>query len=231
MLIAVHDLYKIYFEGLESEVRALDGISLEIEQGEFVAISGQSGSGKSTLMNVLGCLDVPTRGKYFLKGLDVGEMDDAELSTIRNKEIGFVFQGYNLIPSLTAIENVELPLIYQGLPAAERKEMAEAALEKVGLLDRAKHIPPEMSGGQQQRVAIARAISTHPPIIMADEPTGALDYNTGLEVLSFLQQLNREGSTVLLITHNRSLAATARRIVHLQDGKVIDDKTQEVDWF
>jgi putative ABC transport system ATP-binding protein len=231
MLIAVHDLYKIYFEGLESEVRALDGISLGIEQGEFVAISGQSGSGKSTLMNVLGCLDVPTHGKYFLKGLDVGEMDDAELSTIRNKEIGFVFQGYNLIPSLTAIENVELPLIYQGLPAAERREKAEAALEKVGLLDRARHIPPEMSGGQQQRVAIARAISTHPPIIMADEPTGALDYNTGLEVLSFLQQLNREGSTVLLITHNRSLAAMARRIVRLQDGKIIEDKTQEVDWY
>ncbi len=229
MLITVQDLYKIYSEGLESEVRALDGISLEIDRGEFVAITGQSGSGKSTLMNMLGCLDVPTRGKYFLDGQDVGEMDDAELSSIRNKEIGFIFQGYNLIPSLTAIENVELPLIYQGLSAAERKKMAEAALEKVGLMDRAKHIPPEMSGGQQQRVAIARAISTRPPIIMADEPTGALDYNTGLEVLGFLQQLNREGNTILLITHDNSIAATAHRIVRLQDGKIIEDKIQEVD--
>ena len=231
MLITLKNVYKIYGEGLESEVRALDGVSLEIDYGEFVAIAGQSGSGKSTMMNVLGCLDIPTYGDYFLAGQDVSELDDKQLSHIRNKQIGFIFQGYNLIPSLTAVENVELPLIYQGVSAFDRRDMAMEALERVGLAARAKHHPGEMSGGQQQRVAIARAIAAHPPIIMADEPTGALDSRTGLEVLAFLQQLNREGSTILLITHDNGIAATARRIVRLSDGKIIEDHPQEVDWL
>ena len=231
MLITLKDVYKIYGEGLESEVRALNGVSLEIDNGEFVAIAGQSGSGKSTMMNVLGCLDIPTYGDYFLAGQDVSELDDKQLSHIRNKQIGFIFQGYNLIPSLTAVENVELPLIYQGVSAFDRRDMAMEALERVGLAARAKHHPSEMSGGQQQRVAIARAIAAHPPIIMADEPTGALDSKTGLEVLAFLQQLNKEGSTILLITHDNGIAATARRIVRLSDGKIIEDHEQEVDWL
>lgn len=231
MLISLKDVYKIYGEGLESEVRALDGVSLEIDYGEFVAIAGQSGSGKSTMMNVLGCLDVPTYGDYFLAGKDVSFMTDRELSHIRNKQIGFIFQGYNLLQALTAVENVELPLIYQGVSPFERRDMAIEALERVGLADRARHHPSEMSGGQQQRVAIARAIATRPPIIMADEPTGALDSKTGLEVLAFLQQLNREGSTILLITHDNGIAATARRIVRLSDGRVVEDHAQEVDWL
>ena len=231
MLIELKDVYKIYGEGLESEVRALDGVSLTIDKGEFVAIVGQSGSGKSTMMNVLGCLDIPTRGDYHLNGVDVRELTDKELSAIRNKEIGFIFQQYNLIQNLTVLENVELPLIYQGVGAEDRREMALAALERVGLSGRVKHKPTEMSGGQQQRVAIARAIATHPPIIMADEPTGALDSKTGLEVLGFLQQLNKEGTTVILITHDNSIAATARRVVRLTDGKIVEDNVQEVDWL
>ena len=230
-LITLRDVYKIYGEGLESEVRALDGVSLDIERGEFVAVVGQSGSGKSTMMNVLGCLDIPTRGEYFLDGTDVQELTDKELSRIRNKQIGFIFQQYNLIQSLTVLENVELPLIYQGINADDRYDMAMAALERVGLAGRVKHKPAEMSGGQQQRVAIARAIATKPPIIMADEPTGALDSRTGQEVLKFLQQLNKEGSTVILITHDNGIAATARRIVRLQDGKIVEDHEQEVDWL
>jgi len=231
MLIELKDVYKIYGEGLESEVRALDGVSLTIDRGEFVAIVGQSGSGKSTMMNVLGCLDIPTHGDYFLDGVDVKELSDRELSHIRNKQIGFIFQQYNLIQSLNVLENVELPLIYQGLGADTRREMAEEALEKVGLADRMKHKPTEMSGGQQQRVAIARAIATKPPIVMADEPTGALDSHTGHEVLHFLQGLNKEGSTVILITHDNGIAATARRCVRLADGRVVDDRPQEVDWL
>ncbi|SFP05604.1 putative ABC transport system ATP-binding protein [Oscillibacter sp. PC13] len=230
-LVELRTVYKIYGEGLESEVRALDGVSLTIEKGEFVAVVGQSGSGKSTMMNVLGCLDIPTRGDYFLDGTDVRELTDKELSLIRNKQIGFIFQQYNLIQSLTVLENVELPLIYQGINADDRHDMAMEALERVGLAGRVKHKPTEMSGGQQQRVAIARAIATKPPIIMADEPTGALDSHTGHEVLQFLQQLNREGSTVILITHDNGIAATARRIVRLQDGKIVKDEVQEVDWL
>ena len=230
-LIELRDVYKIYGEGLESEVRALDGVSLTICRGEFAAVVGQSGSGKSTMMNVLGCLDIPTRGDYFLDGTDVRELTDKELSRIRNREIGFIFQQYNLIQSLTVLENVELPLIYQGVDADDRRELALEALDRVGLADRVKHKPTEMSGGQQQRVAIARAIATHPPIIMADEPTGALDSRTGREVLAFLQQLNREGTTVILITHDNGIAATARRIVRLQDGKIVEDREQEVDWI
>ena len=231
MLIEIKDVYKIYGEGLESEVRALDGVSLSIDRGEFVAVVGQSGSGKSTMMNVLGCLDIPTHGEYYLDGTNVRELSDRELSRIRNRQIGFIFQQYNLIQSLTVLENVELPLIYQGVDADERRELAMEALERVGLLGRIKHNPVEMSGGQQQRVAIARAIATHPPIIMADEPTGALDSHTGHDVLRFLQQLNREGSTVILITHDNGIAATARRCVRLQDGKIVEDREQEVDWL
>ncbi len=230
-LIELRDVYKIYGEGLESEVRALDGVSLTIQRGEFAAIVGQSGSGKSTMMNVLGCLDIPTRGEYFLDGTDVRELTDKELSHIRNKQIGFIFQQYNLIQSLTVLENVELPLIYQGINADDRRDLAMEALERVGLAGRVKHRPTEMSGGQQQRVAIARAIATKPPIIMADEPTGALDSRTGHEVLQFLQQLNREGSTVILITHDNGIAATARRCVRLQDGRIVEDRAQEVDWI
>ena len=230
-LIELRDVYKIYGEGLESEVRALDGVSLDIEKGEFVAVVGQSGSGKSTMMNVLGCLDIPTRGTYRLDGVDVRELSDKELSRIRNKQIGFIFQQYNLIQNLTVLENVELPLIYQGIDPIDRRELAMEALGRVGLADRAQHRPTQMSGGQQQRVAIARAISTHPPIIMADEPTGALDSRTGHEVLGFLQQLNKEGSTVILITHDNGIAATARRVVRIADGKIIEDHPQEVDWY
>ena len=230
-LIELRDIYKIYSEGLESEVRALNGVSLTVQRGEFVAIVGQSGCGKSTMMNVLGCLDIPTRGTYLLDGTDVRELNDKQLSRIRNKEVGFIFQQYNLIQSLSVLENVELPLVYQGVGADERRELALAALEKVGLADRIKHRPTQMSGGQQQRVAIARAIATRPAIIMADEPTGALDSHTGREVLAFLQQLYKEGTTVIFITHDNGLAATAPRVVRMQDGKIVEDRHQEVDWL
>ncbi len=230
MLIEIRDIYKIYNEGKESEVRALDGVSLSIDRGEFVAIVGQSGSGKSTLMNVLGCLDIPTYGEYHLNGTDVTRLSDRQLAHIRNREIGFIFQGYNLIQELNALENVILPLIYQGVPIWEREERAMEALARVGMDDRAHHRPSEMSGGQQQRVAIARAIATRPPIIMADEPTGALDSKTGQHVLEILRELYRGGTTVILITHDNGIAATARRMVRLSDGVVISDETQEVDW-
>ena len=231
MLIDIKDLYKIYNEGQESEVRALDGVSLQIDNGEFVAIVGASGSGKSTLMNVLGCLDVPTYGQYFLDGTDVTSLSDKQLAHIRNQEIGFIFQGYNLLQELDALDNVILPLIYRGTPIWDRADIAMAALARVGMDGRAHHHPSQMSGGQQQRVAIARAIATHPPIIMADEPTGALDSKTGRHVLEILQQLYREGTTILLITHDDSIAATAPRVVRLSDGKIISDAPQEVDWL
>ncbi len=227
MLIDIQDIFKIYNEGKESEVRALDGVSLKIDRGEFVSIIGQSGSGKSTLMNILGCLDIPTYGEYHLDGMDITELSDKQLAHIRNKQIGFIFQGYNLIPVLDARENVELPLIYQGLSMEKRRERSEEALERVGMLDRQHHRPSEMSGGQQQRVAIARAIATHPAIIMADEPTGALDSKTGLHVLEILHSLHQDGSTVILITHDNSIAATADRVVRLSDGHVIADGTRE----
>ena len=230
MLIEIKDLYKIYNEGKESEVRALDGVTLHIDRGEFVAIVGQSGSGKSTLMNVLGCLDIPTYGEYHLNGTDVTSLSDKQLAHIRNREIGFIFQGYNLIQELDALENVTLPLIYQGVSVWDREDIAMEALEKVGMAERAHHRPSEMSGGQQQRVAIARAIATHPPIIMADEPTGALDSKTGAHVLEILRDLYRGGTTVILITHDNNIAATARRVVRLSDGKIISDAEQEVDW-
>ena len=228
MLINVQNLYKIYNEGLESEVRALDGVNLTIDRGEFVAIIGASGSGKSTLMNILGCLDIPTHGDYHLDGTDITELSDRELAHIRNKEIGFIFQGYNLIPALSAYENVELTLIYQGISVWKRDDMIMEALAKVNMADRADHKPSEMSGGQQQRVAIARAIATHPPIIMADEPTGALDSKTGRHVLDILHSLHEsEGSTILLITHDNGIASTAHRIVRISDGHIVADGTRE----
>ena len=227
MLIEIKNIYKIYNEGKESEVRALDGVTLSIDRGEFVAIIGASGSGKSTLMNILGCLDVPTYGDYILNGTDVTDRTDRQLAHIRNKEIGFIFQGYNLIPALTAYENVELPLIYQGISVFQRKERVMAALERVGMADRFGHRPSEMSGGQQQRVAIARAIATQPPIIMADEPTGALDSKTGKHVLEILHSLHEGGSTIILITHDNGIAATAHRIVRISDGHIVADGTRE----
>ena len=230
MLIDIRDLYKIYNEGKESEVRALDGVSLQIDKGEFVAIVGQSGSGKSTMMNVLGCLDIPTYGEYCLDGNNINALNDKQLARIRNREIGFIFLGYNLIQELDALENVTLPLIYRGVSVFDREDMAMEALAKVGMDDRAHHRPSEMSGGQQQRVAIARAIATAPPIIMADEPTGALDSKTGKHVLEILRDLYRGGTTILLITHDDGIAATAKRVVRLSDGKIISDKPQEVDW-
>ena len=224
-LVELRDVYKIYGEGLESEVRALDGVSLTVEPGEFLAIVGQSGSGKSTMMNVLGCLDVPTYGTYLLDGTQVTELSDRQLARIRNREIGFIFQGYNLIQELDALENVTLPLIYQGISVFDREDRAMEALARVGMADRAHHRPSEMSGGQQQRVAIARAIATRPPIIMADEPTGALDSKTGRHVLEILRELNGEGSTIILITHDDGIASQARRRVRLSDGRIISDES------
>ncbi|MBR3039739.1 MAG: ABC transporter ATP-binding protein [Lachnospiraceae bacterium] len=225
-LIRIEDMCKIYNPG-ENEVRALDHISLTIGEKEFVAIIGQSGSGKSTLMNMLGCLDVPTSGTYLLHGQDVAEMLDDELSDIRNREIGFIFQGFNLIASLTAKENVELPLIYRGLPKKQRSELAIEALRKVGLEERMHHKPSEMSGGQQQRVAIARAIAQAPPIILADEPTGNLDSHSSVEIMEILKTLHDEGRTVIVITHDPGIAAKAGRIVHIMDGKIYKDEINE----
>ena len=221
-LIELKDVYKIYPMGSE-KVHALDGVSLAIDRGEFVAIVGQSGSGKSTAMNIIGCLDVPTSGTYRLGGVDVSTMDDDRQAEIRNKMLGFVFQQYNLIPKLTVRENVELPLLYAGLSAEERRERALEALKRVGLADKQKNLPNQLSGGQQQRVSIARALAGKPSVILADEPTGALDSRTGREVLDFLQKLNAEGDTVVLITHDNSIARKAKRIIRLQDGRVIYD--------
>ena len=221
-LIELRDVYKIYPMGAEA-VHALDGVSLTIDRGEFVAIVGQSGSGKSTAMNIIGCLDVPTSGIYRLGGVDVSTMDDDQQAEIRNKMLGFIFQQYNLIPKLTVLENVELPLLYAGVPGQERRERAIRALERVGLAEKQKNLPSQLSGGQQQRVSIARALAGEPSVILADEPTGALDSRTGREVLAFLQKLNREGDTVVLITHDNSIAVRAKRIVRLQDGRIIYD--------
>lgn len=221
-LIEIRDIYKIYNPG-ENEVRALDGINLTVEHGEFLAIVGQSGSGKSTLMNMLGLLDIPTSGTYTLDGVDVANMTDDELSEIRNKEIGFIFQGFNLIPSLTAVENVELPLVYRGMKKEERNKLALEALERVGLSHRLDHLPKQMSGGQQQRVAIARAVAARPPIILADEPTGNLDSHSGVEVMKILHELHEEGRTVILITHDNDIANEATRVIRIQDGQIISD--------
>lgn len=226
-LVEIEDVCKVYNPG-ENEVRALDHVSVSIEEGEFVAIIGQSGSGKSTLMNMLGCLDVPSSGTYHLHGRDVSGLDDDELSDIRNREIGFIFQGFNLIPNLTAIENVELPLIYRKVSKAKRMELAEQALIKVGLEHRMEHRPSEMSGGQQQRVAIARAIAQAPPIILADEPTGNLDSGSTGEIMQILAELHNEGRTVILITHDNEIAARAKRVIRLRDGKIEQDIYQNI---
>lgn len=222
-LIEIRDMCKIYNPG-ENEVRALDHVDLKIDRNEFVAIIGQSGSGKSTLMNMLGCLDVPTSGTYILNGQDVSNLTDDDLSDIRNREIGFIFQGFNLIAGLTALENVELPLIYRGVPKKERIRLSEIALEKVGLKARMDHKPSEMSGGQQQRVAIARAIAQAPPVILADEPTGNLDSSSTKEIMEILKGLHAEGRTVILITHDNEIAGRARRIIRIMDGKIVDDR-------
>ena len=225
-LIEIRNMCKIYNPG-ENEVRALDHVSLSIGKNEFVAIIGHSGSGKSTLMNMLGCLDVPTSGIYLLHGSDVSLMTDDELSDIRNKEIGFIFQGFNLIANLTAFENVELPLIYRGVSKRERTALATEALKKVGLENRMDHRPAEMSGGQQQRVAIARAIAQAPPVILADEPTGNLDSHSTKEIMTILKNLHAEGRTVIIITHDNEIAANAERIVHIEDGRITSDSLND----
>lgn len=225
-LVEVKDLYKIYNPG-ENEVRALDGINLTVEKGEFLAIVGQSGSGKSTFMNMIGLLDIPTSGTYLLDGIDVSSMTDDELSEIRNKQIGFIFQGFNLISNLSAIENVELPLVYRGMKKEERHKLAVEALERVGLSHRLNHLPKQMSGGQQQRVAIARAVAARPPIILADEPTGNLDSHSGVEVMKILHELHKEGRTIILITHDNEIAKEAQRVIRVQDGQIIADYLNE----
>lgn len=225
-LIELKDAYKIYNPG-ENEVRALDGVSLCIDRGDYVAIVGQSGSGKSTLMNMLGLLDVVTSGTYILNGKDVSSMTDDELSEIRNVEIGFIFQGFNLIPSLTAKGNVELPLIYRGMKAEERHSLSVEALTRVGLEKRMDHLPNQMSGGQQQRVAIARAVAAKPPVILADEPTGNLDSASGKEVMRIINELWAEGRTIILITHDDSIAEKAHRVIRISDGKIVKDYVNE----
>ena len=225
-LIRVRDLCKVYNPG-ENEVRALDHVDLSIDKGELVGIIGHSGSGKSTLMNMLGCLDVPTSGNYYLNGKDVSNMTDDELSDVRNVEIGFIFQGFNLIPNLTARENVELPLIYRGVSKKEREDLAVESLKAVGLEHRMDHKPSEMSGGQQQRVAIARAIAARPPVILADEPTGNLDSRSTQEIMEVLKELHRSGRTVILITHDDEIAAQVNRVIRIKDGKVEADFMNE----
>ena len=225
-LIKVRDLCKVYNPG-ENEVRALDHVDLSIDKGELVGIIGHSGSGKSTLMNMLGCLDVPTSGNYYLNGKDVSNMTDDELSDVRNVEIGFIFQGFNLIPNLTAKENVELPLIYRGVSKKEREDLAVESLKAVGLEHRMDHKPSEMSGGQQQRVAIARAIAARPPVILADEPTGNLDSRSAQEIMEVLKELHRSGRTVILITHDDEIAAQVNRVIRIKDGKVEADFINE----
>ena len=221
-LIHIENMKKIYNPG-GNEVRALDGIDLDIEKGDLVAIVGHSGSGKSTLMNMLGCLDTPTSGKYVLDGQDVASMTDNQLADVRNKEIGFIFQGFNLISNLDAVENVELPLVYRGVSKNERKQLAMEALKSVGLEDRMKHKPNEMSGGQQQRVAVARAVAAKPPIILADEPTGNLDTKSTQEIMEILKELHRSGRTVIIITHDEEIASQAHRVIRILDGRIEED--------
>lgn len=222
-LIRTVDLWKTYEMGAE-KIHALQGVSFELYPNEYVAIMGPSGSGKSTLMNLIGCLDTPTRGEYFLRGKLVSEMDDDELAYIRNQEIGFIFQTFNLLPRATALQNVELPLIYAGMPAAERRKRAREALEQVDLGDRIHHRPNELSGGQRQRVAIARALVNQPSLLLADEPTGNLDSRTGEEIMNLFDRLHREGNTIILVTHEADIARHAERIIHILDGKIYSDE-------
>ena len=221
-VIELENIWKTY-EGERGGVEALRGVDLTVEEGEFIAVIGSSGSGKSTLMNIIGCLDVPTEGSYSLCGRQVAGCSEKRLSAIRRERVGFIFQGFNLIPTLTAIENVELPMMYRGVPKRLRRERARKALEATGLSERAEHKPSELSGGQQQRVAIARAIAVTPPIILADEPTGNLDSKTGKEVMELLSQLNSLGHTLMVITHDMKVAQAARRIIKISDGKIIED--------
>ena len=225
-MIDLQNVYKIYKVG-DSMVHALDGMSLHIDEGEFVAIVGQSGSGKSTCMNIIGCLDIPTDGKYILDGIDVSTLSDEELSYIRNYKLGFIFQQYNLIQKLNVISNVELPLIYQRVPKFERTERAKEALKRVGLEGKENRYPNQLSGGQQQRVSIARALVSNPSVILADEPTGALDSRTGIEVLDLIKKLNEEGNTIILVTHDNGIAQQAKRIVRIHDGKIIEDSATQ----
>ncbi|MBQ9940078.1 MAG: ABC transporter ATP-binding protein [Clostridia bacterium] len=227
-MIRFEHISKIYQVG-DDEIRAADDVSFNISKGEFVAIVGQSGSGKSTCMNIIGCLDVPTLGSYYLNGTDVSTMNDNKLAEIRNKTLGFIFQQYNLIPKLTVAENVEMPLLYGGYSNQERRAAALESLRRVGLEHKANSFPPQLSGGQQQRVSIARALVSNPSVILADEPTGALDSRTGREVLEFLQELNSEGNTIVLITHDNSIARKAHRIIRLFDGKIIYDGPADSD--
>lgn len=222
-VIRLEDVYKIYRVG-NQEVRALDGVSLSVFRNEYVAIMGPSGSGKSTLMNILGCLDSPDSGRYILNGMDVSEMEDGELADVRNREIGFVFQSFNLLPRYNALENVALPMIYAGVPARERMERASAALRSVALEGRMDHRPNELSGGQKQRVALARALINKPSIILADEPTGNLDTHTSIEIMRLFDEIYRQGNTVIVVTHEEDIAAYAHRIIRLRDGRVESDK-------
>jgi putative ABC transport system ATP-binding protein len=224
-LIETQDLWKTYVMGTE-EIHALRGVTVSIERGEYVAIMGPSGSGKSTLMNLIGCLDTPSKGSYLLNNKQVGQMNDDELARIRNEEIGFVFQTFNLLPRATALHNVELPLVYAGVPAKDRQARARASLEKVELADRMLHRPNQLSGGQRQRVAIARALVNNPSIILADEPTGNLDSKTGAEIMSLFNKLHAAGNTIILVTHEADVAAFARRVIHIRDGQVSDDVKQ-----
>src|SRR5215469_2261216 len=223
-VICTDDLWKTYDMGSEQQVHALRGVNLRIQRNEYVAIMGPSGSGKSTLMNLIGCLDTPSQGKYWLNGQLVSELDDDELARIRNKEIGFVFQTFNLLARATSLHNVELPLIYAGMPSAERIERAKEALTSVGMESRMNHKPNELSGGQRQRVAIARALVNNPSIILADEPTGNLDSQTGVEIMALFDSLHREGNTIVLVTHEHDIAEYAHRIIHIKDGKVFSDQ-------
>lgn len=223
ILIRITNLTKIYKMG-ENEVRALDGINLEIEKGEFVSIVGQSGSGKTTLMNIIGCLDVKTSGEYFLNGIDTSKLSDNQLADLRCSEIGFVFQNFNLLQKMTALENVELPMVYKGVPTKERRQRAEMLLEMVGLKERMHHRPNELSGGQQQRVAIARALANSPHLILADEPTGNLDSKSGSEIMKIIKELNERGNTIVLITHDSNIAAKAKRIVKIKDGRILESE-------
>lgn len=221
-IISIKNMYQTYSLGGET-IHALDDVSLEINKGDFISIIGPSGSGKSTLMNMIGCLDTPDSGYYALDGMPINEMTDSDLATIRNEKIGFIFQNFNLISKLTAFENVELPLIYRGMKAKERKEVVMDALAKVGIANKAKHLPSQLSGGQQQRVAIARALAGHPQILLADEPTGALDSKTGQDIISIVKNLNEQGHTIIIITHDLNVAKQAKRVAHIKDGKISEE--------
>lgn len=229
-MIELENIKKIYSLG-EEEVRALDGLSLNVMEHEFVAIVGASGSGKSTLMNIIGCLDTPDEGKYYIDGQDVTSLSERELATMRNRKIGFIFQQFNLLPKLTAYENVELPLIYQGVTAKERRERVETALERVGLIKRVHHRPNQLSGGQQQRVAVARALATRPSLILADEPTGNLDSRSSRDIMNLIHELHEQGNTIILITHDEGIARQAERQVRIMDGKIVSDTRDEAEGY